>query len=86
MPEVSRFFGIVVRMFYDDHDPPHVHVEYQDDRALLDFRGNVLRGELRSRTALRLVREWIDRHTTDLEKDWALSRAGRELEKIEPLS
>jgi len=44
MPELARFFGIVVRMHYDDHNPPHVHVEYQDDRALLDFRGNVLRG------------------------------------------
>jgi hypothetical protein len=85
MPELSRFFGIVVRMYYDDHNPPHVHIEYQDDKALLDFHGNVIRGELRSRTALRLAREWIDLHVTELEQDWALVRAGRELNKIEPL-
>ena len=45
MPELARFFGIVVRIYYDDHNPPHVHVEHQDDRVLLDFQGNVLRGE-----------------------------------------
>ncbi len=72
-------------MYYDDHNPPHVHVEYQDDKALLDFHGNVIRGELRSRTALRLIREWIDLHAAELEQDWALGRAGRELNKIEPL-
>jgi hypothetical protein len=52
---------------------------------LLDFQGNVLRGELRSRTALRLVREWIDLHVSELKQDWELIRAGRELNKIEPL-
>jgi len=86
MPELSRFFGIVVRMYYDDHNPPHVHIEYQDDKALLDFRGNVLRGELKSRTALRLVREWIDLHVAELEHDWSLVRAGQGLKKIEPLN
>ena len=76
---------IVVRMYYDDHNPPHVHIEYHDDKALLDFRGNALRGELKSRTALRLAREWIDLHVTELEHNWAQVRAGRELNKIEPL-
>ncbi|HTW90206.1 MAG TPA: DUF4160 domain-containing protein [bacterium] len=45
MPEISRFFGIVVRMYHDDHNPPDVHVQCQDDKALLDFHGNVVRGE-----------------------------------------
>jgi hypothetical protein len=43
-------------MHYDDHNPPHVHIEHSGDRALLDFRGNILKGELKSRTALRLAR------------------------------
>ena len=54
-------------MYYDDHNPLHVHIEYQDDQALLDFRGNALRGELKLRTALRLAREWIDLHVAELE-------------------
>ena len=86
MPEICRFFGIIVRMYYDDHSPPHLHAEYQGDRALLDFRGNVLRGALGSRTALRLVREWIDLHAAELQEDWDLARAGRELNKIDPLN
>jgi len=55
-------------------------------KALLDFRGNMLRGELRSRTALRLIRERMDLHVAELEHDWSLVRAGQELEKTEPLN
>jgi hypothetical protein len=85
MPEISRFFGIIIRMYYNDHAPPHVHAEYQGERVLLDFRGNILRGELPSRMALRLVREWIDLHGSDLEEDWRLARHGADLRPIEPL-
>ena len=85
MPEISRFFGIIVRMYFDDHDPPHIHVEHQSNKVLLDFQGNILRGILQSRTALRLVREWIDIHRDELEADWSLARAGREINKIAPL-
>lgn len=85
MPEISRFFGIVIRMYYDDHAPPHLHAEYQGRKALLDFDGNVLRGALGSKTALRLVREWIDVHAGELSEDWELARARRELNKVPPL-
>ncbi len=85
MPEISRFFGIVIRMYYDDHNPPHLHAEHQRNKTLFDFQGNILRGNLGSRTALRLVREWIDLHVAELQEDWDLARAGRELNKIDPL-
>jgi len=85
MPEISRFFGIIIRMFYNDHQPSHLHAEHQGDKALFDFQGNVLRGSLRSRTARRLVREWIDLHGEELTEDWELARAGRGLQKIDPL-
>ena len=85
MPELCRFFGIVIRMHYDDHEPAHVHAEYQGRRAMVDFNGNVLRGNLGSRTALRLVRQWIDLHLGELHEDWTLTRAGREVRKIAPL-
>ena len=58
MPEIGRFFGIIIRMFFDDHNPPHIHAEYQRHKAVFDFLGNVMRGDLGSRTATRLVREW----------------------------
>jgi hypothetical protein len=85
MPEISRFFGIIIRMYYNDHAPPHVHAEYQGEKVLLDFQGNIVRGALGSKTALRLVRDWIDLHGTELEEDWNLARAGRGLNPIEPL-
>jgi len=85
MPEICRFFGIVIRMFYDEHNPPHIHAEYQGHKAVLDFSGNVLRGDRRSRTALKLVREWIDCRLDDLHADWQLARAGREVNRIAPL-
>lgn len=85
MPIISTFFGIVIRMFYDEHKPPHVHVEYQSHKAVLDFLGNIVRGDLKSRTALKLVREWIDLHVDELKKDWDLASTGKEVKKISPL-
>jgi hypothetical protein len=85
MPEISRFFGIVVRMFFNEHNPPHVHVEFQDGKAVFDLAGNITHGGLKSRTAVRLVREWIDLHVDELRADWELARTGRDLNRIVPL-
>lgn len=85
MPIISTFFGIVIRMFYDEHKPPHVHVEYQGHKAVLDFLGNIVRGDLKSRTALKLVREWIDLHVEELKDDWDLASTGKGIKKISPL-
>lgn len=85
MPEICRFFGIIIRMFFDEHDPPHLHAEYQGSKAVFDFNGNILKGTLNSRTAIKLVREWIDLHVEDLEEDWNLARASKEMKKIDPL-
>ncbi len=85
MPEIARFFGIIIRMFYDDHNPPHFHAEFGDQKAVIDFRGNILIGDLGSRTALKLVREWIDLHQAELAEDWGLARAGKQIKRIAPL-
>jgi len=66
-------------------NPPHIHAEYQGQKAVFDFSGNVARGDLGSRTATRLVREWIDLHVEELRAGWALAQVGREVEKIAPL-
>ena len=72
-------------MFYDEHNPPHFHAEYHGKKAVFDFEGNVIKGSLSSRTATKLVREWVDVHVSDLKEDWELARAGREVKPIEPL-
>lgn len=86
MPEISRFFGIIIRMFYDEHNPPHFHAEYSGNKAVFDFQGNIIKGNLSSRTATKLIREWIDLHESELEEDWKLTRESQEIKKIEPLT
>ena len=66
-------------------NPPHFHAEYQGSKAVFDFNGNVARGSLNSKTATRLVRDWIDLRLKDLEEDWELAKAGKEIKKIAPL-
>jgi len=85
MPEIARFFGIIIRMFFNEHDPPHFHAEYQGGKAVFDFKGNIIRGTLNSKTATKLVREWVDLRLSALEEDWNLAKAGMEMKKIEPL-
>ena len=85
MPEISRFFGIIVRMYYHDHNPPHINIEYSGEKAKIDFRGNVLKGNISSRTALRLIRAWVDLHSAELEEDWRLAIKGQAVKQIDPL-
>jgi uncharacterized protein DUF4160 len=74
------------RMYYVEHNPPHLHAEYQGRKVLLDFRGNIIKGDLRSPTALRLVRDWIDLHDDALFENWELARTGKDIKQIAPLA
>lgn len=85
VPEISRFFGIVIRMFFNDHAPPHFHADYAEHRASFDIAtGRVLTGALPPR-ALRLVAEWLDLHRAELLDDWQRAAAGQALRRIAPL-
>ncbi len=85
MPEISRFFGIIIRMFYADHEPAHFHAIYGEYEALIAIETMaVLRGHL-PRRALALVLEWAALHRPELRHDWQRARAGEVLAPIEPL-
>lgn len=85
MPEISRFFGIVIAMFYADHAPPHFHVRYGDQKALIAIETlGILRGRLSPR-ALALVTEWAALHQAELTANWGLARSYAPLNPIEPL-
>ncbi len=85
MPEISRFFGIIIRIFYDDHNPPHFHAEYGDRSALIDMKNlAVFAGSLPPR-ALGLVIEWAILHRAELLANWEKAKAQQELQKIAPL-
>jgi len=85
MPQVSRFFGIVISMFYDEHNPPHFHVYYGEHTAEIGINDlNVLVGKLPSRV-LGLVIEWASMHQAELLENWKRIEDGQLLDKIAPL-
>lgn len=84
MPEISRFFGITVRMYHDDHGPPHFHAVYAGHKIKVDIHTGSTRGHFPPR-ALRLLMEWYHLHRAELAEDWALAAADRPLKRIEPL-
>ncbi len=85
MPEISRFLGMIIAMYYDDHAPPHFHVRYGDHEAVIAIETLAcLSGRLPPR-ALGLVIEWAAAHRAQLAEDWSLARNDLPLKKIEPL-
>ena len=85
MPEISRFLGIVIGMFYKDHNPPHFHAYYGDHEVAIGIQdGTVLWGSL-PKLALAHVREWRQGHVAELLEDWDRARQHQPLKPIEPL-
>lgn len=85
MPEVSRFYGIIISLFYNEHNPPHFHIRYGSYKAVIRIKDFLLlEGTLPPR-ALGLVIEWAARHQNELLLGWNIARDGQEPNKIEPL-
>ncbi|OGW64856.1 MAG: transcriptional regulator [Nitrospirae bacterium RIFCSPLOWO2_02_FULL_62_14] len=85
MPEISRFFGIVIRMYVNDHYPPHFHAAYGEFEALINIETlKIYQGDLPQR-ARGLVLEWAALHRGELQQDWSLARKGESLQPIAPL-
>jgi len=84
MPEISRFYGIIVQMFFKDHDPPHFHIEYGEFKVVINLSNEVVKG-LMPKRALNLVFEWMDIHKNEIMENWELAQKGKPLNKIEPL-
>ena len=85
MPEISRFFGIVIAMYYDDHNPPHFHARYGEHKVSVrinDFM--VLDGSLPPRV-MGLVIEWASLRRAELMADWERAKANQPLAEIKPL-
>jgi hypothetical protein len=85
MPTVSSFFGIVVRMYHDEHPHPHFHAYYGEHSAAVAIDSlEVLEGSL-PRRVLGLLLEWASEHRAELRENWALAEAHQPLHRIEPL-
>jgi hypothetical protein len=85
MPEISRFYGIIIRVYSGDDPPPHFHAVYGEHEAFIEIEtGRILYGYIPG-TALRLVQLWIDQHTNELREAWSAAVQLAPLKKIAPL-
>jgi len=84
MPVISRFFGIIIYMYWRDHAPPHFHAKYQDEEVTVDIETGTVTGRM-SRRALTMVEEWRQLHREKLMADWRLSQDKKTLRRIQPL-
>jgi len=85
MPEISRFLGIVIAMYYNDHSPPHFHARYGEHEIRVAIEsGDIMSGSFPVR-ARKHVLEWLNLHRTELMEDWSLAQERRPLFNIKPL-
>ena len=84
MPEISRFYGIIVTMFINEHNPPPFHIRYDDYRAIVEIKDGRITGSLPPR-AQRLIDEWLELHRNELLENWELLRRGEQFKRIKPL-
>lgn len=85
MPEISRFYGIIIKMYFNDHNPPHFHAEYQGYKVIVSIEEGVVEGQM-PKTALKLIFEWLDLHKGELLVNWETIRKTGKFERIKPLS
>ena len=84
MPEISRFLGIVISIYYNVHNPPHFYAEYGEFQITVEIESGIVNGKF-PRRALNAVLEWFVLHKEELMQDWELSLKGKPLNKIKPL-
>lgn len=85
MPEISSFFGIIICLYYQDHNPPHIHAKYEGSEIEIEIKTKKIKSGTVSPRALKLIEEWIDLHEIELLENWKLAVSGKELFKITPL-
>ena len=85
MPEISRFFGIIIRMYFDDHPPPHFHAVYGDSEAQVGIDPITILESTLPRRAISMVVEWATLHQSELMANWQRLREDQPAEKIPPL-
>lgn len=85
MPTLSRFFGLVVYMNYNDHNPPHFHARHENDEVIVDIQTGAVTGEM-SRRALSMLLTWSEQHGDELLANWFRARRRLPLIPIPPLT
>ena len=84
MPVISRFLGIIISMYWNDHLPPHFHAKYGEYEITVNIETGIIEGKFPKR-ALKLVLEWYEYHKEELIENWELCRSKEMPKPIEPL-
>ncbi len=84
MPIISRFLGISIMMYWNDHNPPHFHARYGEYEIIVSINGGIIEGKFPKR-ALKLVIEWLELHKEELLNNWECTQRGEPLKAIPPL-
>lgn len=84
MPAISMFFGLIIRMYFNDHNPPHFHAQYGEWNATVDFDGKILSGSLPD-SQRKLISAWCAIHKDELKANWELCSSGETPFNIKPL-
>ena len=85
MPTISQFFGISVRMYFDEHAPPHFHAYYGSAAVVVEIATLRIKEGRLPRRAMALVLEWAAEHRAELEENWSRAEAHDSLLPISPL-
>lgn len=85
MPTISMFYGILIRMYYDDHNPPHFYAFYADYKARFNLEGELIEGNMPS-TQIKLITAWSLIHKDELLANWELAKNSEKLFNITPLN
>ena len=85
MPTISTFYGIIIRMFFAEHAPPHFHAQYGEFKASIIIEGLTVQDGKLPRRALELVLDWAELHRRELLEDWELCQRHQQPRKIDPL-
>ncbi len=85
MPEICRFFGIVIKMYFDDHPPPHFHAEYDEYKAVFEAHTLVAVGGYLPPRVMGMVVEWASEHREELLDLWQRAASRQPLHKLPPL-
>ena len=84
MAEIARFYGIIISMFGNEHNPPHFHIKYGHYRAVYTLKNGIIKGEIPVNVVKKVI-EWVETHQEELAQNWELLQNGKEINKIEPL-
>ena len=85
MPEICRFLGLVIYMFYNEHNPPYFHADYDDFSVMIDIKtGDPIKGDF-PRRQLNFLKRWCNMHQEELLENWNKAKSGQPFNPIKPL-